>query len=84
MEYVEGKESNTLEQEIYKHIDKMYKELSFVFAYCLHEHEIDIDDISESYIDELLELKPSLYFLPRGKGLEMRQGETFLDGMTKR
>lgn len=62
----------------------MYEKLPFVFAYCLHEHEIDIDEISESYLEELLKLEPSLYFVPSKNGLGMHQGKTLLDGLTER
>lgn len=84
MEFIDLRDSRAVEQTILKQLNEMYNQIPFEFAYCLHEHEIEIDELTENYIEELLGLHPSLYFLPNGINLEMKLGTTLLDGMTAR
>ena len=71
--------SDEAEQFILHICQKQFEQKPFIYAYGLHEHEIDVENIVE-----INKLKPSFLVKANDDELVVQLGNTLLDGMTNR
>ena len=67
------------EQFILHICQKLFDQKPFIYAYGLHEHEIDLNNLAE-----INKLKPSIFVEANGDELLVQLGNTLLDAMTNR